>query len=67
MAKTPQLFEFAVVVDDIEQAVRDLRAAGIVISRPTTAAFTARGTEDQIRRFEAMGYEVDCWELNDQL
>jgi hypothetical protein len=67
MAKTPQLFEFAVVVDDIEQAVRDLRAAGIVISRPTTAAFTARGTEDQIQRFEAMGYEVDCWGLNDQL
>jgi hypothetical protein len=67
MAKTPQLFEFGVVVDDIEQAVRDLRAAGIVISRPTTAAFTAHGTEDQIRRFAAMGYEVDCWELNDQL
>jgi len=67
MAKTPQLFEFAVVVVDIEKAGRDLRAAGIVISRPPTAAFTARGTEDQIRRFEAMGYEVDCWEMNDQL
>jgi hypothetical protein len=67
MAKTPPLFEFEVVVDDIEKAVGDLRSVGIIISGPTSAAFTARGTEGQIRRFEAMGYEVDCWELNDQV
>jgi hypothetical protein len=67
MAKTPQRFEFEVVVDDIKKAVRDLRSVGIIIAPPTSASFTARGTEGQIRRFEAMGYKVDCWELNDQL
>lgn len=64
---TSSLYEFTFIPEDQEHALADLDVVGIHIPRPKAAAITAYGTKDQIVHLFQMGYDVDCWELNDQL
>jgi hypothetical protein len=64
---TSPVYEFALLSNDPANAGADLQAVGIHGVRIRASGLRGYGTEAQIRRLAAMGYDVDCWELNDKL
>ena len=67
MADKILTYEFTFIASDLAKAKRDLESVGIYGVNPKAAAVSARGSEAQIRKLFDMGYDVDCWDLNDKL